>query len=153
MNQTVPDNVMNDAKDPFPKLTVLLVSSFGEDHDRLDEILRHSNWQRYEARSQREALAFWEACPTPVVICEAALPDGTWNDLYGRLLAMQRPPAFIVTSWLADDRLWAEALNLGAYNVLAKPLQAQEVFHVVSLGWRLWKNQAEQPVPHAQTAA
>jgi CheY-like chemotaxis protein len=37
------------------------------------------------------------------------------------------PPMLIVTSRLADDYLWAEALNLGAYDVLAKPFDASEV--------------------------
>jgi DNA-binding response OmpR family regulator len=46
----------------------------------------------------------------------------------------------IVTSDLADDRLWAEALNLGAYDVLAKPFRAAEVFRTVSLAWRQWKD-------------
>ena len=30
-------------------------------------------------------------------------------------------PLVIVASHLADDQLWAEALNLGAHDVLAKP--------------------------------
>jgi len=36
-----------------------------------------------------------------------------------------------VTSRLADERLWAEALNLGAYDVLAKPFDSTEAMRVV----------------------
>ena len=41
----------------------------------------------------------------------------------------------IVTSRLADDRLWAEVLNLGGYDVLAKPFDASEVARVVGTAW------------------
>ena len=42
----------------------------------------------------------------------------------------------IVTSRLADERLWAEALNLGAYDVLAKPFDRTEAMRVVAAAWR-----------------
>jgi FixJ family two-component response regulator len=41
----------------------------------------------------------------------------------------------IVTSRLADEHLWAEALNLGAYDVLAKPFDQEEVIRVLSSAW------------------
>jgi hypothetical protein len=50
---------------------------------------------------------------------------------------MPCPPLLVVTSRIADDRLWSEVLNLGGYNVLAKPLNMKEVFHVVGLAWML----------------
>jgi DNA-binding response OmpR family regulator len=37
------------------------------------------------------------------------------------------PPLLIVSSRLADEHLWAEALNLGVFDVLAKPFQSEEV--------------------------
>jgi len=54
----------------------------------------------------------------------------------------RRPPAIdlIVTCRLADEYLWAEALNVGAYDVLAKPFDAAEVNRVVSLAWLHWKD-------------
>jgi DNA-binding response OmpR family regulator len=49
-----------------------------------------------------------------------------------------------VTSRVADDSLWAEVLNLGAYDLLMKPFDLTEVFRVVSLAWRHWKNDCER---------
>jgi DNA-binding response OmpR family regulator len=43
------------------------------------------------------------------------------------------PPDLIVASRLADEYLWAEVLNLGGYDVLAKPFNAEEVRRVVGL--------------------
>ena len=47
-------------------------------------------------------------------------------------------PLLIVTSRLADERLWAEAPNLGAWDVLAKPFDAEEVIRVVSIAGQHW---------------
>lgn len=44
---------------------VLLISPFDEDHRDLREILRHSNWQQYEARTQVEACEFLRENVTP----------------------------------------------------------------------------------------
>jgi DNA-binding response OmpR family regulator len=56
-----------------------------------------------------------------------------------RLLAI--PPVLIVTSRVADDYLWVEALNLGAYDVLAKPFDLTEVTRILSSAWLHWQQQ------------
>jgi DNA-binding response OmpR family regulator len=133
-------------------VNVLLISPSDEDHQHLHAILRHSKWQQHGARTQRAGLELLQQSPVPVVICEGELPDGTWKDVLSELGRMPRPPLLVVTSRFADDRLWSEALNLGAYNVLAKPLNTQEVFHVVSLAWLLWKTHWDRPQQLARTA-
>ena len=50
-----------------------------------------------------------------------------------------------MTSLLADEHLWAEALNIGAYDVLAKPFDRQEVIRIFSLAWLHWNDQHEIP--------
>jgi len=124
---------------------VLLISPFDEDHQHLRGILKHSNWQQFGARTQRESFEFLRENVTPVVICESELPDGAWQDVLSHLARMRCPPVLVVTSRMADDRLWSEVLNLGGYNVLAKPLNMKEVFHVVGLAWLSWKRRWERP--------
>lgn len=130
---------------------VLLISPFDEDHRDLREILRHSNWQQHEARTLVGALGFLQDNPTPVVICEAELPDGTWKDVLDRFALIKCPPVLVVSARLADDKLWSEVLHLGGYNVLAKPLNGREVSRVVSFAWLFWKSQCERPLPYAQS--
>jgi DNA-binding response OmpR family regulator len=50
----------------------------------------------------------------------------------------------IVCSLLADDRLWAEVLNIGGYDVLMKPFLPIEVTRVVRMAARQvrWKRQS-----------
>ncbi|MFN7994451.1 MAG: response regulator [Bryobacteraceae bacterium] len=124
---------------------VLLVSPFDEDHQVLQDILRHSKWEQYAARTRKEALKVLRKESIPVAICESELPDGDWKDLLNDLGGARKAPELVVTSRLADEVLWSEALHLGAYNVLTKPFDMQEVFHVVSLAWLHWKNQWDKP--------
>jgi DNA-binding response OmpR family regulator len=61
-----------------------------------------------------------------------------------QLRNMKDPPFLIVASPFADERLWAEALNVGAYDVLAKPFDANEVIRTLSSAWRRWRGQHGQ---------
>ena len=48
-----------------------------------------------------------------VVMCDAELPDGSWKTALNELASKAVPMPLIVASRLADDKLWAEVLNLG----------------------------------------
>jgi len=61
----------------------------------------------------------------PVIFCEPALPDGTWQDL----LDFSRK--VVVVSRLADESVWADVLNRGGYDVLASPLEERAVRDVL----------------------
>ena len=66
-----------------------------------------------------------------VVVTESELPDGTWRDVLSALDQVPNPPLLIVVSRLADERLWAEVLNLCGFDVLAKPFARDEVIRVI----------------------
>jgi hypothetical protein len=53
-------------------------------------------------------------------------------------------PLLIVASRLADEYLWAEVLNLGGHDVLAKPFQGAEVQWVLESAWRIWTNRKKR---------
>jgi DNA-binding response OmpR family regulator len=131
---------------------VLLVSPLDDDHRFPTQILRHSNWQCYVARSRAEALGILRDHAVPVLICAADLIDGTWRDLLDETTAREPAPLLIVTSRLADDSLWAEVLNLGGYNVLAQRFGSREVFRVAGNAWLHWKNQEKYSTQYAHTA-
>lgn len=121
-------------------ITVLAVGPVEQDYHELLEIISSSEWPLcpgVEWRLKRspnlpEALADLTQSPVHIVICESDLGTGTWKELWAHLVAQPEPPFLIVTSRLADEYLWAEALNLGAYDVLAKPFDANEVVRTLS---------------------
>lgn len=122
-------------------VAVLAVSPFEEDHACLRMIFSHSNWQISKAFGYREAIRFLQTNRMAVLVCERDLPDGNWKDLLEALMLLPYPPLLVVTSKDADDSLWAEVLNLGAYDVLSKPFDRAEVTRIISLAWLHWKEQ------------
>ncbi len=123
-------------------LTVLAIFPGDEDQMSLSRILAHSSWNLTLLRNFRETqIALRKALPG-VVISDSSLSDGhCWRDLLYEIENMEDPPLLIVADRLADDRLWAEVLNLGAHDLLAKPFDKREVLHVVSTAYRRREHQ------------
>ena|ERR1019366_374928 len=122
-------------------LTVLSVSPLDEDHSSLQAIIGHSKWLLLKARDFVSTLALLQQHQVAVVLCERDLLPGTWIDVLEHIKSLARAPSLIVTSRLADNQLWAEALNLGAWDVLAKPFDRTEVIRSVHSAWRNWHDQ------------
>lgn len=129
---------MNDSIDPTCRVHVIAVSSFPGDHIALAHMFGHTAWKLTTAQSVREAAAQLSTltfAAIPVVVCDENLSDGSWKDLLRFTQGMPDTCNLIVTSSCADDRLWAEVLQLGAYDVLQKPFRAQELFRTVGRAW------------------
>jgi CheY-like chemotaxis protein len=117
-----------------------------EDHASLRSIFRSSDWplcpglkwDLETTRSLDEALPILRNGRIPVVLCERDLHPGTWKDMVEALAQLPDPPYLIVTSKQADERLWVEALNLGAYDVLQTPFNAAEVTRALGMAWLRW---------------
>jgi DNA-binding NtrC family response regulator len=124
-------------------VTVLSVSPLAEDHFSLQAIFNRSKWQLHRADCLASAHAVMSRREIGVVICERDLSPGTWVDMLEEGALLADPPSLIVTSRVADERLWAEALNLGAYDVLAKPFERLELVRSVSLAWLHWYHNRE----------
>jgi DNA-binding NtrC family response regulator len=121
------------------RVHVLAVSPLEGDHIALAHIFGHTAWEFESARTLREASEklFHPtlAIGSPVILCDETLPDGTWRDLLHLTQKLSPPHNVIVISNCPDDRLWAEVLNSGAYDVLQRPFRDQEVFRTVGLAW------------------
>jgi len=134
-------------------LTVLSVSPLDEDHSSLKAIVGHSSWRLFEAHNLGSSLALLQEHDVAVVLCEKDLMPGTYIDLLQQIIARPNAPSVIVASRLADERLWAEALNLGAWDVLAKPFDRSEVLRSVKSGWQHWHDQGELQTDRNQRMA
>ncbi len=111
---------------------VLFVSPFTEDAVRLTQMLRSLPIRLSHATNLQQAHAMLDADRCRVILTEADLPDGSWLDLLS--LAQQAASGIevIVTDAFADARFWAEALNLGAYDLLVQPFHEAEVRRILS---------------------
>jgi DNA-binding response OmpR family regulator len=119
-------------------LIVLAVFPAEEDRKSMKRVLAYSNWKLTFARDFRESQAKLRRSVPGVVISDHDLSNGyCWKDLLQELRLLEDPPPLIVVTRLADDFLWAEVLNLGAHDLLAKPFDKREVLHAVSTASKL----------------
>lgn len=132
-----------DARPEIPDRTgvVLLASPADDDHCSLQRIFRQSAWRVADVYTCQDAMDYFREHVVAVVICERDMPDGSWVDLFETLSLQTHSPLMIVVSRLADERLWAEVLNRGGYDVLAKPFEPKEVTYSVASAWRHWEQQ------------
>ena len=144
--------------------SVLSVSPAEEDHVALERIFNDAarmapaktQWQLSRTRTLASALSELRQAEYAVIMCERYLGHGGWKDLLESTQRLTNPPFLIVTSRHADDYLWAEALNLGAHDVLAKPFYPAEVTRVVNLACLRWQRErrdaAKPPIPELAAA-
>lgn len=133
-------------------INVLAVSPFEADYTTLREMLPE-RWVLSRAGGIRDAVSQLRRSPElyPIILCEAELGRQSWRDLLEHAVQMPAPPLLIVSSRLADERLWAEALCLGAYDVLAKPFDRDEVNRVLGSAWARSARRCAMPAGTADT--
>ena len=119
-------------------ITLLAICLNQEDRQSLKDILDRDRWTIQGAPSLREATTLLHREPS-LILCEKDLPDGTWKDVFREARDLDNPPPFVVVSRLADERLWAEVLNLGGFDVLLKPFERSEVVRVMGMALRRWR--------------
>ena len=119
--------------------TVALVGFDVEDEAALGRILDRGKWKMQRAANFDAALQFLGRGPIPFVLCDRDRKPSVWKELLESFAGLDRPPLLVVTSRLADERFWAEALNLGAYDVLARPFDEAEVVRTMNMAWLRWQ--------------
>jgi DNA-binding NtrC family response regulator len=125
------------------QVSALAVSGCAEYLLFLEDKFKEANWKLYKANSYREALLELTRWRGPVVLCECQLPDGNWKDVLSQLAPMLDRPRLVVFSRHADERLWAEVLNLGAFDLLMAPFREDELVFTIGSAWLDWELEQE----------
>lgn len=120
---------------------IVVITAIQEDCVALRDILGHLEQDVVSFTTLSEAVAVLGRAS--VVLCDAELPDGGWRDVMRSLGTIADPPLLIVAAHLADNRLWAEVLNEGGHDVLAKPYRATEVLQSITSGFRWRESRSE----------
>jgi DNA-binding response OmpR family regulator len=123
-----------DAGSPAP-IRILSVSSTPDTFAVLCEASGDLDCQIEATGTCESAVRFLSQGDVSIVVCDDDLPDGPWRDVLDWVCSCPVPPLLIVTSRLADEYLWAEVLNLGGYDVIAKPFNRTEMRHILSTAY------------------
>jgi DNA-binding NtrC family response regulator len=124
---------------------ILFVSAHQDDARRLSHMLHALPLAIDHASSLEQARRKLQQGEYDVVLTEAILPDGNWLDALHLVRESPHELQVIVTDPQADARFWSEALNLGAYDLLAQPFYEPEVR-------RILYNACSRPAPLTMAA-
>lgn len=130
----VPGECENNAP-AAPSIHVVLVTEFKLKYSRLADALRASAWQLQWFPDAQSALRHIERDSPDLVICDAQLQGSDWQTFVQHINGLANGPAIIAACPEQDPRLWAEAINCGARDVLATPFDAHEVVTVLRMAW------------------
>ena len=110
---------------------ILFVSGHQDDACRISQMLQTTRLMVDHAGTLQQARTQLQQEDYDVILTEAALPDGNWLDVLHLARETPREVEVIVTDPQADARFWSEALNLGAYDLLAQPFYQPEVCRIL----------------------
>jgi len=65
-----------------------------------------------------------------LLFVDAELPGGPWHRLLQTIVASEKDCEVIVCSRCGDERLWAEVLQYGAYDLISEPFEDGEVARI-----------------------
>ena len=121
----------NPASQPIGTVATVALLVLNEEADLADAaaILSGAGLRTMLSRTCREALRQISGGQPRIVLCDKQLPDGDWKDIIGWLADDPEPPRMIVLAG-DDSAFYAEAINLGAYDVLMRPLDGEELRRV-----------------------
>ena len=111
---------------------ILCISGHQEDARQLSQMLKALPLVVDHVGTLQLARAQLRKQDYDVVLSEAALPDGNWLDVLHLVRETPREMKVVVTDPRADADFWAQALNLGAYDLLAQPFYEPEVRRILS---------------------
>ncbi|HKE21325.1 MAG TPA: hypothetical protein VKB88_02985 [Bryobacteraceae bacterium] len=117
-------------------VSALMVGEYDSDRILVYDVFRKLGWRLFEARDRRRAMDCLGTNAVQVVLTEGGPQRWNWRHVLNDLRSLVHPPQLIVTARMADDALWAEVLNVGGYDVLARPLHEDEVERVVAAARR-----------------
>ena len=113
------------------KSRILFVSGHRDDARQITQMLQLLPMAVDHAGTLQQARTQLRKDDYNVLLTEAALPDGNWLDALHLARECPRELQVIVTDPHADARLWSEALNMGAYDLLAQPFYEPEVRRIL----------------------
>jgi DNA-binding NtrC family response regulator len=116
---------------------ILAVTPHLHDQVALAHALSHSNWRLVCLCSPAEAWRVLHEMPVSAVISELEYAgEMSWKELLEEVRVVSGETPLILAARCADERLWNEALNEGAFDLISKPFQSGEVLRAVGLAVR-----------------
>src|SRR4051794_3320791 len=121
-------------------IKILFIGADEHDHAVLANILANPTWVVIKAQDLAAARSALKDHNVSVVLYDCDSTQDHFTKIADDVQQMPLPAPIIITSRLADDRLWSQALDSGVWDVLSKPLRTAEVVRSLRYAWEHWRN-------------
>jgi DNA-binding NtrC family response regulator len=112
------------------------------DRRLLRDMFAHTKWRLQFAGTLNDLRQALRHSQIGVVITDCRLPDCSWNEVLEAADQTEGQPSVIVISRVADERLWAEVLSTGGFDLVLMPFDCTEVLHCIASAWRNWRDRS-----------
>lgn len=110
---------------------MLVVASESRDRHAVRDVLNQEGWHAMCASTAGECEELLTTQNIHLVFCERDLTDGTYRDVLAITRSLSRNVRLVVTSRLADWSEYLEALDDGAFDLIASPTQRLDIARVI----------------------
>jgi DNA-binding NtrC family response regulator len=134
------------------EISALLVQSQRSPNMALKLALHGTGIRTHHVRSCDEARQILAQPPChDVIFADAALPDGTWEDIVSLAEACSRPLNVVVVSPELDVDLYIKVLEGGAFDFIVPPFMGADLLHIMNC--TAWKGLTQERPPTSGRAA
>lgn len=114
------------------RIYAIFIGSEDNSFADLDRMFAAYAWSLVRAEVWKDVLLLPSAEDATHFLYRHVPNNASWIEALTMINLMPSSPAFILTSWVGDERLWADVLNRGGYDLLLEPFDAVEVQRVVA---------------------
>ncbi len=115
-----------------PRFTCVFLGSSREDYQLAARYLDAGHVRVLRAASIEQADLLLADGHCRVLLTEAAFPGGTWQDAMALKRTRHPGAVLVVAAESADEGLWLDVLEEGAFDLIVKPFAADELLRVLA---------------------
>jgi len=114
-----------------PRRCILLVDDDASARELLRNVLEPEGYLLIEAVDGQEALQMIEKHPVDLLITDRSMPGMGGLDLLRALKEAKKNIPSLMISAYGEEKMWGDAIGLGARDYLLKPFKTDDVLNLV----------------------
>jgi len=125
---------------------VLALGLASQDRAVLQEVCRQRNLELHFADSREEARSANDVLIAPVILYDRDWPHEDWRTVVRDFAGCSHGACVVLLSRVVDDYLRQELIRRGGYDLLVKPVRADDAGRMVNLALSYWRSTARMIV-------
>jgi DNA-binding NtrC family response regulator len=98
----------------------------------------HQTWEVHFAESCEQVSALASRLVAPIILLDRDWPGMEWRTAVQGFAALTHHACVVLVSGVDDAYLWEELVRSGGYDILPKPIEADDVSRVMKLALPYW---------------